>query len=967
MEGDSFEFRILGRVEAYRSGRRIPLGRRRERCLLGILLLEAGRPIPTDRLITLLWAEDPPTDPRSSLHTHMSRLRRHLTPPERNRQPPPAERNTRRPVRLLARHSGYLAEVNSEAVDAHRFTELTAEARRLADPAERASRLRDALAMWRGPLLADVADERLRKRIGAGLTELRLAVLMERIDADLATGQHQRLIGELTTLAAEHPDRESFTGQLMVALYRSGRQSEAIESYQRLRQWLADSLGTDPAPELQGLYTAILRQAPELAAVPAPAAITVAVQPRETSPDSRPPPSTPPVLRQLPPDTGEFVGRERELRTQHAAVREGLTHPRTANNLLIFTIEGMAGVGKTRLAIRLAHELVADGHYPDGQLYVDLCGFTPGQGPADPAPVLEEFLSQLGVDRAEIPAGLSERSAMYRDRLADRQVLVLLDNAADEKQVQPLLPAGPDSLVLITSRRTLALDGARPITLRTFGRPEALRLLASIAGRHRVEAEPQAADEVITRCGGLPIAVALAAHRLRARPAWRLADLAARLDDERGRLSELSAGDRAVEVVFALSYRALDSDQRRIFRRLALHPGTGYTAEAAAVLGQTTVQHAEALLGQLLSEHLLLETTPGRYRFHDLVRAYALRRAQADEPEGARAAALDRLLRWYLHTADSADRALDPSRRRPEPTAADDAGAPVPLDHPEAAMAWFEAERTNLVAVAETCVSHGADDVAWQLSSAMLTFLYVRSHFTEWLAVHRTALGAARRSGNRVAEAGVLNRLGVAHSGLHRQQEAIACYRRALRLQQDADDRPGRAWTLNNLGVAYSDLAEYREALDCFRTAVALFAETDDHRGEGLALANLADTHRRLGRGDDAEDCLRRALAVQTRSGDRPGLRFTRTFLGDLRHDRGEYGRAVAEYRTALDIHRELGDRRGAASLLVSLGRTLRRDGQVEAARECWRQALSGYDEIRDPRAAQVRHLLREEFVGPTG
>ncbi|MEU6072832.1 BTAD domain-containing putative transcriptional regulator [Micromonospora sp. NPDC047074] len=943
MAGGPLDFRILGMVEVHRGGQPIPISRRRERLLLGLLLLEVGRAVPVDRLISLLWEDELSADPRASLHTHMSRLRRQLA----------LGGGDEPGVRLLARHSGYLADFAPDTIDAHRFTTLVGQARQCADPIERGRGLGDALALWRGPLLADVAADRLRERVGGRLVELRLAALTERIDIELAAGQHQRLIGELAALIAEHPDHETLTAQLMLALYRSGRQGEAIQAYQRLRVRLAEELGADPMLELREMYQAILSQDPDLSIGP------VLTSGRMAAPVD----VAPPTLRQLPPNRGEFVGREPELATLRGAVRHATEHPDATDPILIFTIEGMAGVGKTRFALYFAHELVAEGRYPDGQLYVDLRGFTPGQDPATPATVLEEFLSQLGVSRAEIPAGLAERAAMYRHRLAGRRVLVVLDNAADESQVQPLMPGSTGSLILITSRRILALDGATPIALETFRQPEALRLLATIAGADRVRVESQAAEELVARCGGLPLAVTLAAHRLRARPARRLADLVLRMEDERRRLTELSTGDRAVEAVFALSYQVLDADQRRMFRRLALHPGTDYSAYAAAVLGQATVGYAEALLDHLLREHLLQETAQGRYRFHDLVRAYALRCAHADESGTDRAAALVRLMRWYLFAADTADRVLDPPRRRRTLTEADAAAVPIVFDDPDAAMAWFESERANLVAVVETAGTLGADAVAWQLSAAMLTFLYLRSHFTEWLAVHRTALDAARRVGDQPAEAAVLNRLGVLHSSMHRPREAIGYHRRALAIRQDLDDQAGQAWTLNNLGVVHSDQGGYPEALECFAEAAALFRRSGDSRGEGLGLANLGDTHRRLGQPREAADCLRRALTVQQRSGDRAGCRYTHVYLGDLHHDLGEDDQAMREYRTALEIFRELGDRRGAATALAGLGRSLHATGQLDAARRCWSDALAGYDEINDPRAADMRRWLYEEAV----
>jgi DNA-binding SARP family transcriptional activator/tetratricopeptide (TPR) repeat protein len=933
------EFRLLGAVEADRGGVPVGLGRRRERCLLALLLLEAGRPVRVHRLLDLLWDGDAPPTARASLHTHVSRLRAKLDP----------DGTGGNGVRLLAKDNGYQAEVDPVRVDVHRFRALVDTARQLAEPAERAGSLRRALALWRGPALADVASDRLRDRVTHDLTELRMTATDLAVDAELACGREHDLVAGLYASIAEFPLRERAVGQLMLALYRTGRRVDALAAYQELRGRLADRLGVDPGPELQDRFTAILRDDPALVL-------------NEPEPVTRQARTSAEVgaWRQLPMDIAEFTGRRRELRRLHALVGGGGPDAPTA--VVISTIAGMAGVGKTRLAVHAAHQLVSAGRFDEIQLWTDLHGFDARYPPADPGAVLEGFLRLLGVPGQQIPHDLDGRAALYRDRLAGKRALVLLDNAATEDQIRPLLPGTTGCLVLITSRHSLSLlDGTHPMHLDVLTPAEAIDLLGRITGDDRVGVEPEAAAVLVALCGHLPIAVSLAARRLRSRPVWTVADLAGRLRKADRRLEQLSSDARGLHSVFDLSYQALPPDQRRRFRLLGLHPGDDFTAESAAALSGTTAPEAESILERLLDEHLLVQATAGRYRFHDLIRIHARDRAHADETAAQRVEAVHRLLTWYLHTAESARRVLDPLRLtifafHPLPPEC----AVPEFDGYDAALAWLETERATLRAVVRTAAESGLNQVAWQLPWVLLSFYYRRSHWDDWIAAYRIALDAVRALGDLRGEGIIWRGLGVAHSDLRQFTAAIDCHSRAQALLEEAGDRQGQAWNRNNLGVVYVDLERLPDAVTQFELALPLFRDAGDAQGEGYVLNNLGDTYRLLDRPERAVEHLEKALIVQGRTGDEAGLQFTLSTLGDVHRDTGHRDLALARYRQALATSRRIQDPRATARALANIATTLDDD----AALTYWQQALEIFDQLGDAQADQIRARLNGAKAG---
>lgn len=519
------EFRLLGPIGVWEAGRQLGVAGRRERTMLAVLLLAAGRLVPTEKVVDAVWGDAPPATARRQVSNGMSRLRRLLGP------------------RLVTRQPGYLLQVDPDDVDLHRFETGISAARQDASAGRLEAAVTGfeaALRLWRGPALGGV---RGLDGEAARLEERRLAVLAERIDAELALGRHSDLIGELSGLVAEHPMRERFAGQLMTCLYRCGRQAEALRVYHDARRALVDGLGLEPGAELRRIEHAILAGGPA---------------PRQRRSD--------PAPCLLPSDVADFTGRDTEVDALSAAL--------TASGpgaVVVSAVTGRGGVGKTALAVHVAHRLA--GLLADGQLYVDLHA-----GRTDPGEVLGRFLRALGVDGSAIPRTLDERAEMYRRRLAGRRVLVLLDNAGDETQLAPLIPGSPSSAVLVTSRaRLTGLAGVRLVELDVLDPGHALRLLARIAGTARVEAEPRAAAELVGLCGHLPLSVRIAGARLAARPHWLVADLVARMTDERRRLDELSHGGLAVRASLELSFRGLDAEARRLFGRLGLLDAPDFT------------------------------------------------------------------------------------------------------------------------------------------------------------------------------------------------------------------------------------------------------------------------------------------------------------------------------------------------------------------------------------------------------
>ncbi|MET8851005.1 BTAD domain-containing putative transcriptional regulator [Amycolatopsis sp. NPDC004625] len=860
------EFRVLGAVEAAADGDPVDLGSRKQRLVLAVLLLETPHPVALDHLVDLLWPDDPPASARNTVQALISRLRavfRAADGPE-----------------LVTEGHGYVLRADPGTVDAHRFTGLVRRAR-AADDETAVALLDEALALWRGDALAGAASADVAGRLLAGLTEARWSALEDRIDAQLRLGRGRDVLAELTTLVAAHPLRQRFVGQLMLALYREGRTHAALAAFRGLRARLVTELGLDPVPELARLEAAILAADPALD--PVPELGTEPVRPA-----------------QLPHDVRGFTGRTAELARLGEPAGPGAD---------IRVVTGTAGVGKTALAVRWAHR-VRD-RFPDGQLYLDLRGFDPDHEPLTPAVAAAQLLRALGTDPRAIPPDPDSRTALWRSLLADRQVLVLLDNARDSAQVTPLLP--PSGTVLVTSRQRLgdliARTGATAVPLSVLPAEDSRQLLETVLGPPAVAAEPAAAAELARLCGHLPLALRLAAANVG--EVSGIAELARELadGDPLAGLSVDGAEESAVTTAFSVSYRALPAEHRLLFRRLALVPGQTFTAPVAARLAAVADGRAGQQLKALTAANLVERHLPGRYRFHDLLRSYAGGRAEADDSPAEADAARRRLFEHYLATADAAGRLLIPHflrLPRPEPA--------QPFEGTEDALAWLDTEWPNLAAAVEHAAGPGPREYAWHLADALRAFFHHRGHHTEWIDTATTALTAAQAAGDERAQAAM--RLSIALAGVNsgRYADARAHLTTVLADGLAADWPAGRAAALNNLSAVHQRLGDAHEAIACGSEALRL-CEEGGLPGITMALANLGFACGQVGDFDAALGHFGRALDIAERDGARFGVAV---LLVDLGHVHRDLGHPVAAefYERALTANRELGYQYGEAAAL---------------------------------------------------
>jgi tetratricopeptide (TPR) repeat protein len=659
------------------------------------------------------------------------------------------------------------------------------------------------------------------------------------------------------------------------------------------------------------------------------------------------------AFHQLPADVAHFTGREAELGRLRGFLVEC-----EAQTVEILAIAGTAGVGKTALALHLSHQLAP--RFPDAQLYVNLHGYDAHQRLA-PAQVLDRFLRALGVGKEALPNDIDEQAALYRGLLRGKRAMVVLDNAFSADQVRMLLPASPTSLVLITSRDSLAGlvadEGAHLLLLDVLAPEEALQLLGRIAGAERLDAEPKAAAEVVRLCGYLPLAVRIAAAKLASRPGMSVAALVERLTDESRRLGELSARDVEVRTSLALSYQALDSATARLFHRLGLIAGPDFGPGVAAALIATTPKETEDLLEELVDVHLL-ETAvkPGRYRFHDLLRLYA-RELETGETSDDRKGARCRMLDWYLETAKSADQLLTPDGGR--------SSSERQIHHPDPsfgtlaeALAWFEDERPSLVAAIHQAAYWGIHTAAWRLADALWTFFSLRKHWADWEDTHRVGLDAARKAFDRQGQARMLTGLGFVYRDVRSPQEAIDCYQQALAICEQDGYPLDEARTLSFLGVAYRDLCRFEAAIGYLQRAVVIYRQFGHRYGEGWSLHFLGRVYRDASKPAKAVDYYLQALRIRRAIGDRYGESWDLHFLGDAYSDRCQLQEAIDCYRQALAIHREMGSRYGTGLTLDNLGLALQRILKIDEADACWREALTIFTELGAREADDVRARL---------
>ncbi|MFI2652217.1 tetratricopeptide repeat protein [Micromonospora fulviviridis] len=919
------EFRLLGEVEAVIDGAFVDLGHARQRSVLAVLLIEANRVVHVDQLLYRVWADRRPQRAVSSLYSYLSRLRSCLDEAEG--------------VSISRRSGGYLLTVAPAAVDLHRFRELVAGAGAVDDEAA-LRRFDEALGLWRGEPFARL-DTPWLNEMREALTQERLAAERDRTEVALRLGLHASLLPDLLREAQAHPLDERLAGQLMRALYRSGRQAEALDHYDRLRRLLADATGVDPGPELRELHLAILNGEPALAA---PATGTTVPYP---------------MPRQLPAPPPLFTGRVREL-DKLSSVLCGQAGG--AEAVAVAVIGGIGGIGKTWLALRWAYDNLD--RFPDGQLYVNLRGFDPSAEPVPPLVALRGFLDALAVPPKALPAGLDALAALYRSLIAGRRMLIVLDNAHDSAQVVPLLPGSPTCTVLVTSRRRLGglvAQGAQGFTLNVLTDDEAHHLLSRRLGARRVAEEPDSVAALLDRCHGLPLALSIVAARAAMHPDLPLRTLVEELSEEATRLDVLTAGELTADLraVFAASTRALQPRAARVFRLLGLTPGPEVSLRAAASLNGLPAQETRRLLHELHEAHLVHQQTSTRYRLHDLVRLYAAEQVERDLPEAGQAA-LHRMLDHYLHTAHAAARLLDPLR---EPITLPPAERQLTLD-PIAdqgqALAWFNTEHAVLLGILERAAQKGLDAYAWQLAWTLESYLDEQGHWRDWTTTQLAALRAAYRLDDRRWQAGSHRSLGVAYTQLGELDEAHRHHRKALALFEKLGDPVSQAHTHRGLGWVYNQQDRWSDALQHNELALELYRQAGHQPGQAMAVNNAGWLHAQLGDHHAALAYCERAVELNREIGDRHGEAGAWDSLGYTYHHLGRHADANACYQRALELVRGFRDRYNEAEILTHLGASHRAAGEPGVARNFLRQAMTILRELNHPNADQVADTLRE-------
>ena len=921
------EYRLLGPVEVSVAGHLRALAGRRQRNLLAALLLSAGQVVPMDRLIDLLWGDEPPRTASTALQGVVSQLRRLLGDVDASASP------------LQFRIDGYALQVEPGILDLHEFERLAEKGRRelaAGKPPEALALLEQALGLWRGRALGGVTAAALLEGELPRLEELRLSALEDRFDAALGLGEHAAQVPLMRRLVAEHPFRERLRGQLMLALYGSGRISESLDAYRQGRQVLAEELGLEPGGELQRLEQAILRRDPGLQVPSRPSERVIRLLPA-----------------QLPPHVADFTGREDELARLGGLLRCALDPDRSTP--IVVAVSGQPGVGKSALALRAAHEFGE--LFEDGHLYADLGGAA--GGPVEPGNVLGDWLRDLGLDGRSVPEGVEARSRLFRSRLAGSRMLLVLDDVAHEAQVRPVLPGSGGCAVITTSRAPLAgLESAHQVELGVLSSSQAVELLARIAGRERVNGQPEAATAIVQSCGRLPLGLRVAGARLAARPTWSLERLAGLLRDERRRLDVLVAGDLEVRASISLSYQALDARPREAMRLL----GELEVRHLAPWMAAAVLDEAEAA-GERVLEHLeerrLLEPADpdalgrSRYQFHDLLRAFARERLREEESGARRAGALDRVLASAVAQACEASsrlRALMPPMVAwtPRERAAACGWLGPVLDDP---LVWFDAEREGLVGLALQAAEAGTRG-AWRLAAALAPFFDVLSLWDDWRRTHEEALASVLGQGDREGEATVRRGLGFLQVHLGLLAEAVRSFERSLELASEGEPACA-AW--HGLHQALWSQGRVEESIRAAQRSIDL-VRTSGSREEAQVLKDLAVAQHEHGQVEEARSALERSLAIYRRSEDPLGEASALYALGVNRRDAGESRQAATHFDRCLLLYRRAGDHRHELYSRYGLATALLEDGRGPEAGRFLEQARLGFEELGDLRGQVYCH-----------
>ncbi|MFC4022050.1 BTAD domain-containing putative transcriptional regulator [Micromonospora sp. GCM10011542] len=905
---ETIGFSVLGSIRVVRAGAELHLGARQQRLVLALLLARAGAPVSLAELVDLLWDEEAPASAANVVHRHVGMLRRLFEPGL--------------PTRSAGRHilrelAGYRLRTDEESLDLLKFRSLSRLAARSLQDGDPELALRhslDGLRLWRGRCAAGLEPaSRLHPAFLAVEAE-RAQAVREAADAAERCGRMSAVLAPLRQAAEQHPLDESLQSRLLLALAADGRQAEAVEMYRVVRRRLADDLGIDPGEELREAYDRLLHQ--------------------RTQPPRTGAPSLLPRPAQLPPDLPFFSGRDDLIAEARAAVAR-------PGGPAVLAIDGMPGIGKTALAVHLAHRFAAD--YPDGQLYVDLRGYDGREPAMSPAEALRGFLRSLGVPQQGIPSELHAQAGMYRSSLAGRRLLIVLDNCRDAEQIRHLLPGSPGCLAIVTSRSRLSglltAAGAHPLPVGLPSLDEARAALLRPLGAGRVAADPAAIDAIIASCGRLPLALAVVAARAATLPRTPPAQIAAELARAPGSLDGFDGDDpqTGLRAVFSWSYQALSAPAARLFRLLPIHPGPDISIAGAAGLAGVPLRAGRALIGELSRAHLISEELPGRYRTHDLLLAYATELGEENDSPAERAAAELRCLQFYRATCYQAHRQLLTSEHQPmiEPGPGE---TPLRFAGPGEAIRWFGAERQVLIALVGRAARQGRHTETWQLALGMQHFFDRTGRWADWTATGEVALAAARAGGDLVGQARMHRSLAGAAYFRREHETALGHLDQALDLlaRLGLQDELTRA-TFNRAMILAAQ-GRHEEVVRTLSATLGPWAAGDDKLFAD-ALVIMAASNAELGREEEAVRCAEQAMALSRRARYSLGVAEAWEVLGQVHSARQEVARAVDCWREAAVAYHEASASAPAAEVLALLGDALAAAGDQDAAVRAWQEA----------------------------
>jgi DNA-binding SARP family transcriptional activator len=925
---------VLGPVRLWRGDVIVDLGPARRRAVLALLALAGGWSVSRHDLVNGLWPDGPPASATNIIQTHVKHLRRLIEPDRRPRLPS---------MLLRTVGDGYALDLAAFDLDLVSFRQLAAAAAEAScdgRPLRAAELFRQALRLWHGAPVADLPLLADHPKITV-LLEERRTVLLQYGKSMIGTGSGGDVIAALEEMVHERPLDEAALATLIDAYRATGQRARAFDEYHRCRRQLAEELGVDPGPELTAAHAALLREAD-----PGPRERSSRTLPSWTGP------------AQLPAGTAAFIDRQAELSTL-----DGFLAADSRGSVPIVAIDGAAGVGKTTLAVRWAHS-VAD-RFPDGQLYMNLRGFGPTERAVSAAEAVRGFLEALGVSSHRMPHSVQSQVDLYRSLLAGQRMLVVLDNARDARQVRPLLPGASGCAVVITSRIRLtslvAVEGARSLTLELMPLDSARRLLAHHVGHDRLNIQSEAADEVISLCGRLPLAVAIVAAHAATRPALSLATIADNLRSQHNRLDALADADETTDVraVFGWSYRALGAPAAGLFRLLGLQTGVDLGIPAAAALAGVSVEEARSLLAELAALHLVTEHPTDRLRMHDLLGVYAAELARTQDPAQDRLAAIRRLLDHYLHTAHAAALLLNP-QLDPITLPLDQSTAPAePIRDHAHALVWFNTERHALIAAIDQAAAHGLDTHVWQLGWTLYNALLRQGYWHDLLATQQAGLAAAQRLRDPGAQAHSHRRLATALIELGHADQARDHFSHAMALYRELGEDANLGMVHVGLNRFHSRQGKHAEALLHACTAIELFTRAGHHVGLAFTLNLAAWELALLGQYQQALEQAHQALPLLQSNDDRHSQAATLDTIGYAYHHLGNHTAATDAYQQSLNLFREVGDRYSESVTLDHLGDMHHERADHQQAQQAWQQALNILDDLDHPDAGPIRLKLR--------